>query len=411
MATAGMFDWNPKSQAQMDQDYLKSIVEANTGENYGARFGAGLGLSLGRMFGGQTAQEAEQNIMKDVFSQAAQEQDPVKRLQTAADLFRQKGMEGRAQQLEAQGLELGLKQQQTRKATAEAGQTEWEASRYKKFTEELGKLPENATDEQILNVAVLHGTPKDVLTAVNTRSDKKAARDQALAIKQAELEAKAAQAAQAAQDRLELARMNNASREDIARIMAESRQQAAQIAAQSRIELAKFKSDLKGEKTLPAPLQKAEDADYEAIDTATNLNSSIDPLIKKLGGFGLKAEKPELNLSAINNAAYAARNFLGRSTPESLAYSQLQEAKTRIINDSLRLNKGTQTEGDAQRAANEIEAAFAKNDTEATRRALLRLYDVNKTAVENKNTQIARRRRSQGVGSPVGTKENPIKLD
>jgi hypothetical protein len=40
--------------------------------------------------------------MKDVFSQAAQEQDPVKRLQTAAALFRQKGMEGRAQQLEAE---------------------------------------------------------------------------------------------------------------------------------------------------------------------------------------------------------------------------------------------------------------------------------------------------------------------
>jgi hypothetical protein len=109
MANPGMFDWNPMSQSQMDQAYLKSIIDANTGENYGARFGAGLGLSLGRMFGGQTAQEAEQNIMKDVFSQAAQEQDPVKRLQTAAALFRQKGMEGRAQQLEAQL----LKQQET----------------------------------------------------------------------------------------------------------------------------------------------------------------------------------------------------------------------------------------------------------------------------------------------------------
>lgn len=111
MATSGMFDWNPMSQSQMDQAYLKSIIDANTGENYGARFGAGLGLSLGRMFGGQTAQEAEQNIMKDVFSQAAQEQDPVKRLQTAATLFRQKGMEGRAQQLEAQAMNMVKSQQ------------------------------------------------------------------------------------------------------------------------------------------------------------------------------------------------------------------------------------------------------------------------------------------------------------
>jgi flagellar basal body rod protein FlgB len=100
MPTTGMFDWNPKSQLQLQQEYLQGIIGDNA--DVSARLGANIGYGLGRMFGGQTAQEAEQNIMKDVFSQAAQEQDPVKRLQTAAALFRQKGMEGRAQQLEAQ---------------------------------------------------------------------------------------------------------------------------------------------------------------------------------------------------------------------------------------------------------------------------------------------------------------------
>lgn len=411
MATSGMFDWNPQTQSQMDQGYLKGIIDANTGDNYGARFGAGLGLSLGRMFGGQTPQEYEQNIMKDVFAQASQEPDPVKRLQTAADLFRQKGMEGRAQQLETQGLELSLKQQQTREATAKAGQAEWEASRYKNFSEALSALPADATDDQILGVAVKYGDPKSVLTAVNSRADKEAARKQALEIKQADLAARAEQARQAAQDRLELAKMNNASREEIARIMAESRAEAARIAAESRKEVADLKATLKGEKVLPASLQKAEDADYEAIDSVTNLNDTLKPVIANLGGFGDTGEKATLNLGVMKNASMSLKNYLGKSTPESLAYSQLMETKTRIINDSLRLNKGTQTEGDAQRAANEVEAAWAKNDTEATRRALVRLYNINETASKNKQAQIARRRKSQGISAPEGTKDNPIKLD
>jgi hypothetical protein len=409
MATTGMFDWNPKSQLQLQQEYLQGIVGDNPDSSY--RMGAEIGASLGRLFGGKTAQEAEQNIMKDVFSQAAQEQDPVKRLQTAAALFRQKGMEGRAQQLEAQLMDVKLKSEQTRKATAEAGQAEWEAERYKKFTEELGNLPPDASDEDILGVAVKYGDPKSVLTAVNTRVDKEAARKQALEIKKAELAARAEQAQRESDRILEVARMNNASREDIARLMALSDERAARIAAEGRKEIAQLSATLKGGKTLPASLQKSEDADYETIDTAVNLNASIDPVIKMLGGFGEKAEKPELNLSAAKNAAYSFRNFFGKSSPESLAYAQLQETKTRIINDSLRLNKGTQTEGDAQRAANEVEAAFAKNDTEATRKAMLRLYKINEKAVENKNNQITRRRKSQGIEAPVGTKDNPIVLE
>jgi hypothetical protein len=205
--------------------------------------------------------------------------------------------------------------------------------------------------------------------------------------------------------------MNNASREDIARLMTQSREEAARIASEGRKEIAQLTATLKGGKTLPASLQKSEDADYEAIDTAVNLNSSLDPVIKKLGGFGDTGKDATLNLGALQNAAYSFKNYFGKSTPESLAYSQLQETKIRIINDSLRLNKGTQTEGDAQRAASEVEAAWAKNDTEGTRRALVRLYKINETAVKNKQSQIARRRRSQGVEAPVGTADNPIKLD
>lgn len=124
----------------------------------------------------------------------------------------------------------------------------------------------------------------------------------------------------------------------------------------------------------------------------------------------MRPENPTLNLGAMRNAMSNVRNFFGASTPESRQYAQLEEAKTRLINESLRLNKGVQTEGDAQRAAKEVEAAWARNDTEATRLALLRLKEVNDRAIKNKEAQIDRRRESQGkeayftnVPQPSGT--------
>lgn len=188
MATTGMFDWNPKSQLQLQQEYLQGIVGDNPDSSY--RMGAEIGASLGRLFGGKTAQEAEQNIMKDVFSQAAQEQDPVKRLQTAAALFRQKGMEGRARQLEAellntmkakQDLALGgmniqslidernarvqaLKDKET--ATAEAL-----AQRKKLASVVQRKIPDLSVEEAEALVVTQPDTVKDLLKTAKTETE------------------------------------------------------------------------------------------------------------------------------------------------------------------------------------------------------------------------------------------------
>jgi hypothetical protein len=67
----------------------------------GANTGANLGNTIGRMFGGQTSAEVENEAMKRIFTQASQATtDPAERLKVAASLFRQQGMEDRAQALE-----------------------------------------------------------------------------------------------------------------------------------------------------------------------------------------------------------------------------------------------------------------------------------------------------------------------
>jgi len=163
-------------------------------------------------------------------------------------------------------------------------------------------------------------------------------------------------------------------------------------------------ADRKGAKLNPS-LQKEEDADFGMIDGAKAAASDIQPVIDNL-------TSGKLQLGALQNAFNASRNFFGRSTPESQAYAELERGITRITNESLRLNKGVQTEGDAQRAAKEVIAAFGKNDTALMTKALQDLQRINLRAAENKASMIDRRRTSQGVepmfgGQAVTTQSQP----
>jgi hypothetical protein len=161
-------------------------------------------------------------------------------------------------------------------------------------------------------------------------------------------------------------------------------------------------ADRKGARLNPS-LQKEEDADFGMIDGAKAAASDIQPVIDNL-------TSGKLNLGALQNAFNSAQNFFGRSTPESQAYAELERGITRITNESLRLNKGVQTEGDAQRAAKEVIAAFGKNDTALMTKALQDLQRINLRAAENKSRMIDRRRTSQGVepifgGQAVSTQQ------
>ena len=144
---------------------------------------------------------------------------------------------------------------------------------------------------------------------------------------------------------------------------------------------------------LSSSVQKAEDADFEAIDAHRLTNKQIAPIIQTLTPDA--NGKTTLDLGALRNKYNESRNFFGKSTPESQAYADLERHITNITNESLRLNKGTQTEGDAQRAVKELTAAFAKNDNALMAKALGDLQRLNETKIGYKQTEINRRRASQ----------------
>jgi len=159
----GMFDWNYQDPRLLQQQYaqqgqispadMAAMPLLNQVAAMGSNAGANIGVGLGRMFGGRAPQEIENEVMKDVFTQAAQATaDPIERLQIAAQGLRQKGMEGRAVQLERQMFELmesqGKAQESQAKAASEMQKQSQAAQRLKGLTQFIQrKMPDLAPEE------------------------------------------------------------------------------------------------------------------------------------------------------------------------------------------------------------------------------------------------------------------------
>ena len=148
-------------------------------------------------------------------------------------------------------------------------------------------------------------------------------------------------------------------------------------------------------KPLPPALQKAEEEDYDLGNSAANLardaNKYVTSIINGTIPFGLKEK-----------ASIAVRSAMGSSDPDVVARNDFDRWKTEYINESLRQNKGTQTEGDAIRAGKELQSAESPADAA---KAVIRLRDLNARRVADYQNAINRRRTNAKVG------EAEVKLD
>lgn len=102
-----------------------------------------------------------------------------------------------------------------------------------------------------------------------------------------------------------------------------------------------------------------------------------------------------------------ARTFADSATPEDVNFNEWEADKTKIVNESLRLNKGVQTEGDAQRAVKELMGA---NDRATAARALKRLAELNNRAVQLQQQKMRTIYRNYGRdanGEPLGQPQQP----
>lgn len=142
---------------------------------------------------------------------------------------------------------------------------------------------------------------------------------------------------------------------------------------------------------LPPQIQKDEDADLEAINTASNIKADLGSLSAQIQGGSLQ-------LGPVSNVMAGARNWAGMSDENSRNLASFKSTLEKLRNDSLRLNKGVQTEGDAVRAWNEL--LSNTNDSGLVLQRLDEIQRINDRAANMRQSLIENRRRSYGSQVP-----------
>ena len=132
-------------------------------------------------------------------------------------------------------------------------------------------------------------------------------------------------------------------------------------------------------KPIPAGALKMQDAALQAYNSA----GTIDEI---LAAKQAQIEKGELKFGPVSNKANEAMNATGFSSPESRNYASFMSDLERMRNESLRLNMGVQTDGDAQRAWNELFQNV--NDTDLVKQRLAEIRSINKRGAELQRLRV-----------------------
>lgn len=140
-------------------------------------------------------------------------------------------------------------------------------------------------------------------------------------------------------------------------------------------------------KTLPSRLQTVEEEDFAAIDTADALSQQIGVIA---ADFGYDPETGSFNGPLQFGPAAAIQSNLARAGVGGQTAQEIRNARLRYerfiknyVNESLRLNKGTQTEGDAQRAADAIDNSATTADAWQAINDLMSINDRARRIREN----------------------------
>jgi predicted transcriptional regulator len=366
------------------QDYLKqfTVTPAQMGQMdllnqviaTGANAGAMAGGSLGRLFGGKTAAEVESEVIKQIMETAAKASpDPLERTKIAAEMFRQKGMEDRAMVLEDRASTLAKTKADTDKASFALNQE-------KQMRDALAALPANATPEQYLSVMRRFGDPDKMMAAI--QSQQTADENRKARFDQLTLQLQDRQQAREMDwvNRIEVAKLNNASKEMIANMMNQSRMDIAAMNAENRLLLASMKAQNNG-------VVEKDVAERVASNVSVDeMSSQVDRHLTTL------ESKPDL--FDLKNQAIG---MVAPSSETALEQENIRRFMREQGNLILQAAKGTQTEGDAQRAMNLILSSLEKWSTKGYKQALTEMKRVQEKLKKENTAYINARTGGKGV--------------
>ena len=153
-----------------------------------------------------------------------------------------------------------------------------------------------------------------------------------------------------------------------------------------------LEKDKKQSKKLDTAGFKYENEQFGLLDLNLNLASQTQNYIDLINEGKLEFGLFEGIGDTINTL-----NPLTDVSEETINSRNFEAFLNKLRNDTLRLNKGTQTEGDAQRALDEIANFYDKGDTKTVKSRLQELLKINKVAAEERKRNINRIRNNQNV--------------
>ena len=212
------------------------------------------------------------------------------------------------------------------------------------------------------------------------KADREARSDDRMLATDAAAAARAEADERAATLRRELAAQADATRREIAAVSDKTRREAAAAAEAARAQ--------RNTPKLPPQALKLQQEELDAIGIAAGITADLEGVAKQI-------DEGKLDLSLTGNAAGKVRNFIGISNESSRNLDSFQATIEKLRNDSLRLNKGVQTEGDAQRAWNELFSSL--NDKKLVRKRLGEIQKINERAVNLRKMNVDQIRANYGL--------------
>jgi hypothetical protein len=423
---AGLFGLTPEMYGQQQRVgamnegiSLAQLDPASRGAALTYGGARGLGTAIGGALGVQDPQ-LQLISTRNAIAKQIDQTNPESILQGAQMLAQagdQQGAMALAQYARQAQSEMAQTQQRRaaeQSSLATAAKTQLSIDQETKLRDELSKLPQGATQEDVLAVLTKYGSPDRVIAALTASASRTEATQARTAASDAANQAKVEAAKTAADAALERAKVLADAKIEAAATAGATAKEIARMRIDSARDLKEFANSLKGPKVLAPSLQKEEDKELELVDSLKAREDSLAPAIASLTP-DPKTGKISLELGPVRNLRYQAQNAAGNSTPESQRFAELERAVQAATNLKTDAAKGVQTDKDVLRFANELIAAYGKYDTTVTMQALNDFVKATVKARENAQKRIDSRRKSQGVdpyyGPAVGTAQNPIKLD
>lgn len=358
-----------QAQAQIDEQRAMQFANMNPQQRMAAGIYQGI-TGIGRALGARDPmleQASQMRALAQQFDTTTAEglMQYAQALQQAGNMQAAQAAAAQAQQAMLRQEQLGETRAKAQKARAEAGRTQLSIEQENRLRDELAKLPDDATDDDVAKIVRKYGDPDKILKSIETRQAAATARQERFDAREREIRLQT-------EGRIQVAQQMGANAAEVARIRADSAEQIAQLR----------KDMQEGKQAKPTA------GDRKALADAQGIIQQTEGTLERLDGFAKQIAEGKLKFGVIRNLRSQAALATGRASEEDVEKDKFNRFVLEAANNLLLLAKGTQTEGDAQRARDQVVGALAKNDTNAVKAALDDLRGVLRRTQGAANTVV-----------------------